>query len=360
MTVLEIDGSHGEGGGQILRTAVSLAAVTGRAVHVDRIRAGRPHPGMAAQHLTAVRAVAAVCDARLDGDELNSQSLLFEPRTPPRAGDYFSDVAEARLGGSAGSVSLVLQALLPPLALAAGTSRLRIQGGTHMAWSPPFDYLRDVWAPAMGRLGIRVSITLDAWGWFPLGRGAVAAEIAGGAPIGAMALDDPGALLRVTGRAVAANLPAHIPQRMAMRAESLLREAGVAAQVRPERVRAASAGAGIFLTAEYENCAAGFSVLGRIGMPSEAVAEEAVAALLDHRASGAAFDSHLADQVLVPLALAGAPSRFTTERASRHLDTNAWVIEQFGLARFAVAAAGRRTEVTVTPEVRSLASNRAG
>jgi len=359
VTLMEIDGSHGEGGGQILRTAVSLAAVTGRTVRVDRIRAGRTKPGLAAQHLTAVRAVAAVCDARLTGDVLESRSLLFEPRTPPRAGDYLFDVAEARGGGSAGSVSLVLQALLPPLALAAGTSRLRIQGGTHMAWSPSVDYLQDVWAPALARLGIGLSVALDAWGWFPVGRGAIAAEIVGGAPIQAMILDDPGPLQRVTGRAVAANLPAHIPQRMAMRAESLLREAGVAAQIRPERVRAACAGAGIFLTAQYENCTAGFSALGQVGKSSEAVAEEAVAGLLDHRASGAALDVHLADQLLVPLAFAGAPSRFTTERASRHLGTNAWVIEQFGLARFAVADQGRRTEVSVTPEARPSVSMRA-
>jgi RNA 3'-terminal phosphate cyclase (ATP) len=350
VTLLEIDGSHGEGGGQILRTAVSLAAVTGRAVRVDRIRAGRPHPGLAAQHLTAVRAVAAVCDARLVGDALDSQTLLFEPRSAPRAGDYLFDVAEARLGGSAGSVSLVMQALLPPLALAAGTSRLRIFGGTHMAWSPPVDYLQDVWAPALAGLGIRVAVTLEAWGWFPVGQGAVTAEIAGGAAIRGMTLDDPAALQRVGGRAVAANLPAHIPQRMAMRAESLLRDAGVPAQIRPERVRAVCAGAGIFLTAQYENCAAGFSSLGRIGKSSEAVAEEAVAALLDHRASGAALDSHLADQILVPLALAATSSRFTTERASLHLATNAWVIEQFGLARFATIGQGRRTEVSVMPE----------
>jgi RNA 3'-terminal phosphate cyclase (ATP) len=302
--------------------------------------------------------VAAACDARLVGDALDSQSLLFEPRSAPRAGDYLFDVAEARLGGSAGSVSLVLQALLPPLALAAGTSRLRILGGTHMAWSPPVDYLQDVWAPALARLGIRVTVTLDAWGWFPVGRGAVAAEIAGGAPIRGMILDDPGALQRVTGRAVAANLPAHIPQRMSTRAESLLREVGVVAQIRPERVRAACAGAGIFLTAQYGNCTAGFSALGRVGKPSEAVAEEAVAGLLDHRASGAVLDAHLADQILVPLALAAVPSRFTTERASRHLATNAWVIERFGLARFAVAVQGRRTEVSVAPEARSSVSTR--
>lgn len=223
---LIIDGAHGEGGGQILRTGLALATLLGRAVRFTRIRAGRRRPGLAAQHLTAVRAAAALCAARLDGDALASQELLFAPQRPVRSGSYAFDVAAARKGGSAGGASLVLQTVLLPLALAPGRSDVLIQGGTHLPQSPPFDYVRDVWLPALRNLGIRATIALHAWGWYPVGKGAIRAEIAGAPPhagsLASLQLLTPGRLLRVTGRAVAANLPAHIPQRMADRATSLL------------------------------------------------------------------------------------------------------------------------------------------
>ncbi len=336
---LVIDGAYGEGGGQILRTALGLAAVLGRSVRIERIRAGRAQPGLAAQHLTAVWALAAVCDAGLDGDRLGSQSLAFAPRRPPRAGAYAFDVAEARPGGSAGAVALVLQALLPPLLLAEGDSTLILRGGTHLAWSPPFDYLRDVWLPTLRAAGVTADLTLEGWGFYPAGQGELRARIRGLGPEAALRplqLETRGPLRRVSGRAVAANLPAHIPQRMADRARALLGAAGIAAEVAAERVRAACPGAGIFLVAQYEGASGGFSALGRPGKPAEDVAEEAVAALLAHRAAGAALDAHLADQVLVPLALASGPSSFSAERASRHLETNAWVIERFGRAQIKI------------------------
>jgi len=349
MKPVEIDGSYGEGGGQILRTAVGLAAVTGRAVRVDRIRAGRPRPGLAAQHLTAVRAVAEICGGRLTGDTLASQTLLFEPQAPPAAGDYAWDVADARPGGSAGAVSLVLQAVVPALAVAREDSRLHIAGGTHMAWSPPFDYLRDVWVPMLEGIGITVAVELEAWGWFPVGQGRVAAQIGVPKAIRGLRLEERGRLLRVFGRAVAANLPAHIPQRMAARAESLLGAAQIPVQVWPERVRAACPGAGIFLTAEYEACRAGFSAIGEVGRSSEEVAEEAVSTLLAHRNCGAALDVHLADQLLPLLALADSPSSFTTERVSRHLTSNAYVVERFGLAEIVVESGTSHARVHVMP-----------
>jgi len=348
--MIEIDGAYGEGGGQILRTALGLAAVLGRSVRIERIRAGRAQPGLAAQHLTAVWALAAVCDAGLEGDELGSQTLVFAPGRPPRAGDYAFDVAEARPGGSAGAIALVLQALLPPLLLAAGDSTLTLRGGTHMAWSPPFDYLRDVWLPTLRAAGVTADLTLERWGFYPVGQGEIQARIRGrAAALRPLRLEQRGPLRRVGGRAVAANLPAHIPQRMADRARALLSAADVAAAVTAERVRAACPGAGIFLTARYEGASGGFSALGRPGKPAEEVAEEAVAALLAHRASGAALDVHLADQILTPLALASGPSSFSAERASRHLETNAWVIERFGLARIEIE---RRDDGTVLVAVR--------
>jgi len=359
--MLVIDGAHGEGGGQILRTSLALAALSGRAVQFVRIRAGRRRPGLAAQHLTSVRAVAALCSATLAGDVLGSQDLTVKPQHPVRPGRYSFDVAAAREGGSAGGTSLVLQTVMLPLALCSGASQVLVQGGTHLPQSPPFDYVHDVWLPVLRQLGIGATVMLDAWGWFPVGKGGIRAEIAGAPPaageLHALTLLTPGPLLRVTGRAVAANLPIHIPRRMADRATALLAPLGLYVDVRPECVHAACAGAGIFLVAEYQQARAGFSALGARGKPSERVAEEAVDELLRHHASRAAVDRHLADQILLPLAFAGGPSRFSVEQVTRHLETNAWVIEQFGTARIGVerAAAGC-AQVTVTPEPGDLQS----
>jgi RNA 3'-terminal phosphate cyclase (ATP) len=350
-TPLLIDGSHGEGGGQILRTALSLSAITGRPFRIAQIRANRRNPGLAAQHLTAVRAAAALCSAHTVGDTLASQELDFIPTAPVSAGDYIFDVALAREGGSAGAVSLVLQTVLLPLALASGRSSVTVRGGTHLPQSPPVDYLCDIWLPMLNRLGIDAAVTLDAWGWFPAGKGQIRAVIKGSvAATAPLDLLSRGPLRRVKGRAVAANLPAHIPQRMADRASSLLEPLGAALDIRPERVRAVSPGAGIFLTSEYEHVSAGFSCLGAIGKSSEAVAEEAAALVLQHHASGAAVDRHLGDQLLLPLCIARGPSRYSVEAVTRHLKTNLWVIEKFGAAAVETEQAASRTgTVTVTP-----------
>ena len=147
-----------------------------------------------------------------------------------------------------------------------------------------------------------------------------------------------GPLTRIGGRAVAANLPAHIPRRMADRAAAALRGLGAPVDIRAERVTAACPGAGIFLHAEYETIGANFSALGQLGKPSEAVADEAVAALRAHHVSEAAIEPYLADQLLLPLALAGGPSAFTVAHRTRHLTTNAWVIGQFGIADIVVGS----------------------
>jgi RNA 3'-terminal phosphate cyclase (ATP) len=349
---LVIDGSHGEGGGQTLRTSVAFSAMSGRPVHIDKIRAGRRKPGLAAQHVTAIRAAAATCGASVAGGDLGSQSLTFTPQHRAHAGAYAFDVAEAREGGSAGAASLVLQTVLLPLATADGESQVTVRGGTHMAWSPSFDYLRDVWLSALRDMGVTAELELQAWGWFPVGRGCVRATIRGHGQrrLQHRTLDERGDLLDVTGRAVAANLPAHIPQRMADRARGLLGALDVPVRIAPERVRAACAGAGIFLMARYEHLTCGFSALGARGKPSEDVAGEAVTELLTHWRSGAALDAHLGDQILAPLAVADGPSSFTVETVSRHLETNAWLIDCFGLARTTIEVAENGTgHVTVSP-----------
>ena len=349
---LAIDGGYGEGGGQILRTALAIAASTGRPFQLVNIRANRPRPGLAAQHLTAVRAAAAICNAAIEGDRLRSLALDFAPRGPARCGDYLFDIAEAREGGSAGSTMLVLHTVLLPLALAAGRSTLTIRGGTHVPWSPSVDYVQEVWLPALSGMGVRAGVELLRWGWYPTGGGEVRVIIdglgaAGLAPILRL---DRGELTSVRGRAVAARLPAHIPRRMRERAASLLNAAGIVAEIRVEEVGATCPGTGIFLTADYTAGRAGFAALGARGKPAETVAEEAIDMLLAYHRSGAAVDAHLGDQLVLPAALASNSSRYSVERVTRHLTTNGWLLGRFGAAQVSIAGVeGAPGHVTVTP-----------
>jgi RNA 3'-terminal phosphate cyclase (ATP) len=353
--MLIIDGAYGEGGGQILRTALTLAVILNQPIRLENIRAGRKNPGLAAQHLTAVRAAATICNADLAGDKLGSTQLTFVPRSPPIPGIYDFDVAEAREGGSAGAATLVLQTILLPLASAQGPSEVTIKGGTHVPWSPSFHYIRDVYLPTVARLGIQASAKLLTWGWYPAGNGEIKVEIPGrtdctdGSPNHAEAghkqrqtlfvpertlsadgiLEKRGSLKQIKGVAVASSLPAHIAQRMRDRAINLLTQKELSATIEPQRVRSVSPGAGIFLVAGYESSQAGFGALGRQGKPAERVAEEAVNALLVFHQSRAVLDEHLTDQLILPMALSGWSGNLLTERLSKHTLTNIWVVEQF-------------------------------
>lgn len=330
--MIAIDGSHGEGGGQIVRSALTLAALTGQAVRIEAIRAGRDKPGLQAQHLTAVRAAAAICNATVRGDTLGSMTLEFIPGGPPQPGEYLFDVAEARQGASAGSVVLVFQTVLLPLAL-AGPSRLVIKGGTHVPWSPPLPYIQHVFLPTVWRMGLRAQVTLRRYGWYPAGGGEAEFQIADCQyPIPNIQLTWRGELRKVWGIAAVSNLPGHIAQRMANRAINILKAANTqypTPHIQPTHVEATGPGVGIFIFAEYEHVAAGFCAYGRKGVPAEKVAEEACNALLAHHQSNGAVDPHLADQLTLPAAILTRSACWTTSRVTRHLLTNAWVAQQF-------------------------------
>lgn len=330
--MITIDGSFGEGGGQVLRTSLALAAITGQSLHLYNIRARRPRPGLQPQHLTAVRAVAAVCGARLEGDALNSQSLHFSPQHEPQAGNYVFDVTEARSAGSAGATTLILQAVLLPLALADGQSEVILRGGTHAPFSPPFPYIRHVYLPALWQMGVRAEADLTRYGWYPAGGGEMVCRISGtrnGKKLGPAAWVEPGELRRVTGIAAVSNLPSHIAQRMASRAAHALKDAGIKATIEAAHVEATGPGTGIWLLAEYEGVTAGFMAYGQKGLPSERVADNACYDLLAHHKSSRAADMHLADQLVLPAAFAQGVSRWSTCRVTPHLLTNIWVVQQF-------------------------------
>jgi RNA 3'-terminal phosphate cyclase (ATP) len=325
-SIIRIDGSVGEGGGQILRTSLALSCVLRVPVELVNIRKARTKPGLQPQHLTAVNAAAAVCRAAVEGAHLSSTTVRFSPG-PVSGGDYFFDVSEKR--GSAGSAPLVLQTVLPPLCFANAASTVAVTGGTHVPWSPTAHYLKHVFLPTLTRIGAGADVLLETWGWYPAGGGKVTARIMPRKEALPLDLTGRGRLVRVSGNSVVSNLPRDIAVRQRDRALKLLSERGIDADI--ELLSAPSPGKGtlVFLLAEFENVRAGFSALGAIGKRAEEVAEEACKDLFDYLDTGAALDPHLADQVVHYLALARGASEFTTSRITRHLLTNIRVVQQF-------------------------------
>lgn len=321
--MITLDGSHGEGGGQIVRTAVTLSVITSLPVHIENVRAGRDKPGLRPQHVTAIKAAAAICDALTEGVSVSSDAITFAPNGPARAGDYEFDV------GTAGSASLVLQTVLLPLVLTDGESSLRVHGGTHVPNSPSGHFLRDAYMPLLLSMGADIEIYVDQCGWVPQGGGTLSGYARGPAELRALNLNKRGQAERVFGTAIGCNLPSHIPQRISDRATNLLGPLEVPVDLRPVRTRSVSTGAGLFLVVEYANGRAGVDILGRKGMPSEEVAERGVNALLAFHDSRAAVDEHLADQLVLPLALAHGESKLRTTRITGHLRTSIDVVQAF-------------------------------
>ena len=321
---LALDASHGEGGGQVLRTALALAVVLDRPVTLERIRLRRPRPGLQAQHLTVVRALASISAAQVEGDRLDSTALSFTPRRLGH-GEWRFDVGAVR--GSAGSVPLLFQALLLALVQAGAASRLTLIGGTHVPWSPTAHYLGEVFLPALGSLGVQATVRLRRPGWYPAGGGELEAAITPAARIAPLTAMVPPSPLEISGCSLVSRLPRSIAERQRRQAETRLAAAGLTAAITVEEdIHALGPGTMLFLRAHGR---AGFSALGRRGVPAERVADEAVDALLGWQRSGAAVDVHLADQLVPFLALADGPSSFTCPALSGHLRTVAWVVQQF-------------------------------
>jgi len=320
MDEVYIDGSRGEGGGQIGRTSMALAMLTGRSVTLDRIRARRRKPGLRRQHLTGVLAAAEICGADVDGARLGSTRLRFCPGQV-RPGNYQFEV------GTAGSTGLVLQTVLPALLTASGPSTLTISGGTHNPMSPPFPFLQRCFLPLVSTLGPRVIIELERYGFYPAGGGRVCARIEPAPRLQPLQLMERGAERTHRARVLLANLPDHIAQR---ELQVVRDELGwTTAQVSIDRLpRVKGPGNALVLEFAFDNVTEVVTGFGEKGVRAERVARNAVAEARRFLASAAPVGQHLADQLLIPMALAGA-GRFRTLPLTQHSVTNIETIQHF-------------------------------
>lgn len=320
--MIHIDGSQGEGGGQILRTSLALGAITGTSVMIENIRAGRARPGLMRQHLTAVRAAAEVCGGALTGDELGSRALSFTPGKV-RPGDYRFPIS------TAGSACLVFQTVLWPLLFAGGPSHVVLEGGTHNPKAPPFDFLAVTLLPLLRRMGARVDARLERHGFYPAGGGRIAVDIVAVGP-GALApieILDAGPVRAWRARALVANLPGKIARRELDVVHARLGWPEDACRI--ESVTdAAGAGNVLFLELERAGVTEVVTSVGERGKPAERVAEEAVAEARRYLAADAPVGEHLADQLVIPMALAGGGA-FRTAPLTLHSRTNIDVVRRF-------------------------------
>lgn len=355
-TIISLDGSQGEGGGQILRTALTLAAITGRPFELTRVRHGRLKPGLRPQHREAARATAALCQAELDGAEVGSGRIAFRPRAPVRAGEYALDI------GTAGSAPLLLQTLCWPLALAGSPSRLVLRGGTHLKASPSFHYLAMVWAPAAARLGFSVDLELRAAGFYPEGGGEMAATVRPAHAMPPLDLRHRGTLREVGVLAMVGGLGFDVADRLANASLRALRELGVSAEATRAPIAAPrSAGSHLLLTAEFDRTRSGHGEVGERGAAPARTAEAAVGGFAALLRGGAAVDRFLGDQLLLPAALVAAglvaapagilaETRYSVSAVTGHLTTNAEVIRQFLRVKIEVEGReGEEGEVRVGP-----------
>jgi len=338
---IHIDGSFGEGGGQILRTSLSLSCITGRPFELVNIRANRPKPGLRPQHLQCVKAAAAICGATVAGADVGSMHITFEPGAI-RPGEYRFDI------GTAGSTCLVLQTVVYPLSFASAGSEVVITGGTHNPMAPCFHYLDRCWGPQLNSMGFRVDLRMIRAGFYPQGGGEIRARISPAAELQPVVLAERGKRLRVDAVSGVANLKRHILQRQAKQAGMRLNRMGIKCRVQEVDMPAVSQGTFVMVNAKFDRGRACYVALGAIRKPAERVADEACRAMqrfLDN--STATVDEHLADQILIPCAFAPGESVFRTPEVTTHLATNAQVIRRFHDVEIAAGEVGEESDVQV-------------
>jgi len=326
--LIEIDGSYGEGGGQILRTSVSLAALTMKPVRISKIRAGRPKPGLKRQHLSGIKLTGELVDATIEGLEVGSTDVSFIPKQR-RGGSFSIDI------GTAGSISLILQAVLPPAVLAPDPITFQIRGGTDVKWSPPIDYLRNVFAPILHHLGPVVEIDQKKRGHYPKGGGEVHCKVTPAKELSSLNLVDFGELATIDGISHCVRLPSHVAERQATSAQQVLQDKfGIKARMKIESYSKnedhhLGPGSGIVLWADDVNgTRLGTDSLGDRGVRAEEVGFKAAKKLVSEISAGRAIDSHLCDMIVPYLAIAKGDSIIGISEVTSHLTTNLWTIEK--------------------------------
>ncbi|HUT45020.1 MAG TPA: RNA 3'-terminal phosphate cyclase [Sedimentisphaerales bacterium] len=329
METVFVDGSMGEGGGQILRTSLALACITGRNLHIENIRAARRKPGLAKQHLSCVRAAREICGGQCKGAAIGSQVLDFQPG-PIRGGNFSFDI------GSAGSASLVIQTILPALFLADKPSTVTVTGGTHNPWAPPFDFLAETFLPAIATAGFDADCKLEKYGFFPAGGGKIALNVRPRHRIPNQSIDfcEPAENIQIHARIYTAKLPAHIAQRQ----KKLLNQSKLKFRNIEHIEVTDSDGPGncimIRLVASSSTAwgwlgrTTVFTAFGQRGKPSEKVVGEVTSLAHNFLASATSVDRFLADQLLIYMAISKSGC-YTTNDLSTHLTTNIETIKKF-------------------------------
>lgn len=334
--VVVIDGSRGEGGGQILRTALALSAITGRSLELGRIRSRRSKPGLQRQHLACVLAAAAICDAEVDGAEVGSMRIAFRPKAR-HGGEFTFDI------GTAGSTGLVLQTVIPALLSAPTASMVTVTGGTHNPLAPCFDFLDRVFAPAVRKMGATLDLAIQAYGFYPAGGGRVVARITPG-PLHPIELCERGPITRRWATAIVSRLPTHVATRELMMVQERLELEPTECEVRDVR----SPGTGNVILIEIEHAGGRELVtgFGEKGVRAERVAEAACDEAAYYLSRDIPVGAHLADQLLLPMALAGG-GRFRTGPMTPHSTTNIETIRAFLDISITATETNGVTEVTV-------------
>jgi RNA 3'-phosphate cyclase len=339
--MIEIDGSYGEGGGQILRTAVALSAFLSAPCKITGIRHGRPKPGLRPQHVAGVQAVAGLCRAEVRGLQLNSQEITFKPREVT-GGDLRIDV------GTAGAICLVLQSAMLPAVKAPTPLQLTITGGTDVPWAPTVGYLREVAFPLLERMDYRAEMAVIKRGYYPRGGGEVSVELKRG-DLSPLQLLDLGEILMIRGQSHASEAlrDRRVAERQREAAMKVLNKSGFSAEIEVVYGPTESPGSGIDLWVLARHTVLGANTLGARGKQAEEVGAEAAAALLGQMESGAAIDEWMGDQILPFLAVAGGESAISVPFITDHLSTNLWVIDQFLPLETHIREEGTRATVTL-------------
>ncbi len=326
-SVIEIDGSYGEGGGQILRTCLALSCLFLKPFHIFNIRKKRKKPGLMPQHLSAVNIMALISGASVKGAEYGSTELTFYPKNI-KPGNYFYDI------GTAGSTMLVLQTILPCLIFLKDRSYITLRGGTHVPMSPSYHYIEGVFTKILKRLSIELRLSIESYGFYPEGGGVVRAEVIPSQGIIPLNLIERGEIKRLTGCSCVSNLPLEIAKRQKDSLSNLLRP------FRPDitisQVPSNSRGTFIYLEVESENSIAGFTSLGERGKKAEDVGMMAGMEFKRYHESGMALDRHIGDQIVLYLALSSERSILTVEEITEHLVTNLWVMKKFHDFRYSI------------------------